>query len=343
MRCAQPGRNDKLAGVPAWIDRPSGERAIGVHYAIETRGEGGYAVIPTPRSNRTWVNGDLTTTPTVPMEVATALLDATRKLDQSPKPAPAPSRSKKKPAKRQGSTGESSSVIAAYNEANDIEDLLETYGYIYVGEEKRWLAPNSTSNIPGVTLLDGRAWSWHSSDLLNDGHTHDAFSVYTLLEHGGDVTAAVRAAASELGLTGTHQAVNKEHTPASVPPASVLAPPQAQLPDLEAPPASARLIYLGRDATTMQRIKGGYTGQRASFVAAMDLEAQVHALRLAAPLARLVFVAAHEADAEPHRLGLEFKGTVATLTEGLLGAPQARTPCGHFLLHAVRPTTDWWR
>lgn len=47
---------------------------------------------------------------------------------------------------------------------------------------------------------DGRCYSHHASDPLNDGHAHDAFSVFCILAHGGNVTAAVKAAAESLGL-----------------------------------------------------------------------------------------------------------------------------------------------
>jgi len=43
-------------------------------------------------------------------------------------------------------------------------------------------------------------YSHHGSDPLGDGYSHDAFSVYTALEHGGDVTAAVKEAAAIMGM-----------------------------------------------------------------------------------------------------------------------------------------------
>ena len=53
-----------------------------------------------------------------------------------------------------------------------------------------------------VIFEDGRApriFS-HHADLLSDGHCHDAFDVCRILEHGGDWTAAVKAAARDLDM-----------------------------------------------------------------------------------------------------------------------------------------------
>lgn len=46
-----------------------------------------------------------------------------------------------------------------------------------------------------------RVYCHHASDPLGDGHSHDAFSAWLILEHGGDMKAAVRAAAINLGMS----------------------------------------------------------------------------------------------------------------------------------------------
>jgi hypothetical protein len=105
------------------------------------------------------------------------------------------------PKPRARSTGEHSNVIGQFNDAHDIVTMLEAHGYKQRG--KRWLAPTSSSGLAGVTVFeDGtHCFSHHASDPLNDGHAHDAFSVFCLLDHRGDVTAAIRAAAKLLGLS----------------------------------------------------------------------------------------------------------------------------------------------
>jgi len=92
-------------------------------------------------------------------------------------------------------------VIGQYNAATPIPALLQQHGYKPKGKG-RWLAPNSSTKIPGVVFLDeGRkVYSHHASDPLNNGHAHDAFSVFTTLEHNGDIPSAIKAAALELGL-----------------------------------------------------------------------------------------------------------------------------------------------
>ena len=89
-------------------------------------------------------------------------------------------------------------MITDFNETFSVEQVLERNGYRLKG--KRYLAPSSSTDTPGVRILDGRAYSHHASDLLADGHTHDAFGVMCLLEHGDDLKAALDAARAELGL-----------------------------------------------------------------------------------------------------------------------------------------------
>ena len=91
------------------------------------------------------------------------------------------------------------SVIAAFNAAHDLAAILEQQGYRRKGN--RYLAPSSSSQVPGVTLLNEQfCFSHHASDPLNDGAAHDAFDVFRLLEHGGDFRAATKAAAQLLGM-----------------------------------------------------------------------------------------------------------------------------------------------
>jgi hypothetical protein len=93
--------------------------------------------------------------------------------------------------------------IEAYNARYTVHELLERNGYKQDGA--KYIAPSSSTGMAGVTILrgdDGRdyAFSHHGSDPIADGHRHDAFDLYKILEHGGDDTAAVKAAALELGL-----------------------------------------------------------------------------------------------------------------------------------------------
>lgn len=113
----------------------------------------------------------------------------------------------------------------AFRERVGIRDVLERNGYKRKGE--RYLPPDSQTKVAGVRILIGddgvsRAFSDHGSCALNDGHAHDSFSAFVLLEHHGNVTAAVKAAAAELGMT----------RPASV--AETPRPPQVTLEQVKA-------------------------------------------------------------------------------------------------------------
>lgn len=95
------------------------------------------------------------------------------------------------------------SVIEVFNARHTPGELLERAGYVPQGTGS-WIFPGSTSGTAGVHTLGGsdaaRVYSHHAADPLNTGHAHDAFSVFTHLNHGGDVKAAVKEAARELGL-----------------------------------------------------------------------------------------------------------------------------------------------
>lgn len=104
------------------------------------------------------------------------------------------------------------SVIHAFNEAHDVGAILERHGYRAAG--RRWLAPDSSTGIPGVALLSESdaqrqiVFSHHGSCPLADGQAHDCFDVWRILEHGGDMRKAVKSAAKILGM---------EHKPTAAP------------------------------------------------------------------------------------------------------------------------------
>lgn len=89
-------------------------------------------------------------------------------------------------------------VIDEFNRSHDLEALITKHGYKRFGA--KWLCPQSSSGLPGITITDGKLFSHHSSDPLANGHQNDAFDVFCVLEHGGDVQAATREAARILGL-----------------------------------------------------------------------------------------------------------------------------------------------
>lgn len=90
-------------------------------------------------------------------------------------------------------------VIPEFNRIHDIATMIEAHGYKRVGS--KWLCPQSSSGLPGVTITDDKKlYSHHTSDPLANGHKNDAFDVFCILVHNDDRRAATRAAAQILGI-----------------------------------------------------------------------------------------------------------------------------------------------
>lgn len=219
FRSNLPIRNDKLAYATA--DNEEGRIT-----AIETRGEGGYAVVAPSccpeavkrgkkhRQPYKVLQGDFAEIPTISEDQTQFLLEAARSLDEMPKNKKQMQAASLPP----GGSGDSANtgVIGQFNQKYDLASILERNGYEKRGN--RYLAPASTSGLPGVHIFEnGRCYSHHANCPLNDGHSHDAFSVFCILEHGGDIKGAVKAAAEGLGLrvpsTARNNPVWKPPTP----------------------------------------------------------------------------------------------------------------------------------
>lgn len=98
------------------------------------------------------------------------------------------------------STQPGESVIEAFNAAHNAAAILQAHDYTRTG--RRFASP-ATGHAAGIVELDdGRLFCHHQGDPLATGHALDAFDVYRILDHGGDVRAAVKAAAHLLGMTG---------------------------------------------------------------------------------------------------------------------------------------------
>ncbi|RML46946.1 Bifunctional DNA primase/polymerase [Pseudomonas savastanoi pv. glycinea] len=108
---------------------------------------------------------------------------------QKPKPKPAPA------------GGKRPSVIDEFNNCQDVEEILRSNGYTKRGS--KWLYPQSSTGLPGITVDEGKVYSHHAADPLANGHQNDAFEVFCLLEHGGDQSKAVKEAARMLGMQST--------------------------------------------------------------------------------------------------------------------------------------------
>lgn len=97
-------------------------------------------------------------------------------------------------------------VIGEYIKATPLDGQLERYGYKRVG--KRFLSPHSSTGLVGVIMFPAgdTCWIHHASDPLcsdETGQPVNSFDLYREYEHMGDMTAAVREAAKELGIKPT--------------------------------------------------------------------------------------------------------------------------------------------
>ncbi|MDU7556420.1 MAG: AAA family ATPase [Pseudomonas sp.] len=102
------------------------------------------------------------------------------------------------------------SVIDAFNAQEGVGPILEGYGYT-PQRGGRWLWEGSTTGAAGVRLLPDegkgeRVYSSHGGDPLNDGHAHDAFDCFRILEHGGNTAAAMKDARRLLGMVAADTA-----------------------------------------------------------------------------------------------------------------------------------------
>lgn len=206
-RCDNPDRNQKLAW--AKNDKYPGGKEV----AIETRGEGGYAVAAPsihPSGNRyEWLNGKtFGDAPHLSAIQVGILKDAARKLsevvDEVPAAAPAA------PAPKLQGVAVGESVIDAYNAANPIEATLERYGYTYNPLGRDYTRPGPDASPGGVTILDGKSYHHSTNDELNNGHANDAFDLFTQYEHDGDQSKATAAAAELLGIGREKVSINTE-------------------------------------------------------------------------------------------------------------------------------------
>ena len=133
--------------------------------------------------------GDVTNLPEIPAELLAlwqAWPESLKTFDHEYRPPTEADRKAYRP------TAGERDAIAEFNAAHGLEDLLRRHGYQRRG--RRYLRPGSASGLPGVALFeqDGRPLCFsHGADDLNDGHAHDAFDVFRLLDCGGDWKAAL--------------------------------------------------------------------------------------------------------------------------------------------------------
>lgn len=118
------------------------------------------------------------------------------------KPAVAAWAKKTMPSRPRAPGQEHQGIISKYNQQTSCESHLASAGYKQMGT--RWLAPSSSSKLPGVVVLTEsgvqKVYSHHASDPLGDRLAHDAFDLLVTLVHNGNVDAAMTEAAQACGV-----------------------------------------------------------------------------------------------------------------------------------------------
>lgn len=174
---------------------------------IETRGEGGYAIVaPSPADchpdNRPYrlLQGDLTALPVLANSERDRLVSYCRAFDLTPPPA-TPLRAAQG---RREATAPGGRPGDDYNRRTDWADVLEPVGWRQAGGHGGllyWVRPGKQRGVSATTGL-GVGDLLHvftsSAAPFEPGQTLDKFGTFALLNHGGDFQAAAR----ELGGRG---------------------------------------------------------------------------------------------------------------------------------------------
>jgi hypothetical protein len=162
---------------------------------IETRGEGGYIVVPgspgrchlTGREYRL-LQGDFSAVPTITPQERAVILACARSFNEFVKE----SQEQKVPSLNNGLK-----PGADFNERGDVGELLKKHGWQECGKSDigtRWMRPGG--DRPSATLFnDSRKFWVHSTNAapLDFDHAYAPFALLTALEYKGDFAAAAKA------------------------------------------------------------------------------------------------------------------------------------------------------
>jgi hypothetical protein len=177
---------------------------------IETRGQGGYACAwPTP--NYELEAGDFCNLPYAGMDdVVYPILQAAISFNQVTDLTPSLVAASQVHRDLPDTLSLVKTMIYAFRAKYSVSDMLLAYGYTPVGRN-RFRRPGGKSGSAIVSDDNGIVVPFSSNDLLYQtpnalGRTfHDAFGVYMIFEHGGDICSALDAVAHDFGFHGYHR------------------------------------------------------------------------------------------------------------------------------------------
>lgn len=155
---------------------------------VETRGEGGQ-FLADPSPGYELLQGDFTAVPSITTEERQILIDSALALNEYVDPAKIEGTGHRRPkgTERPGD---------AFNETGDMAALLEKHRWTQVrgtGIYQYYRRPGKTCG-QSATLIDGKIFHVFTQNALpfEAGKAYSPFSVYGLLEHTGDYSAAAR-------------------------------------------------------------------------------------------------------------------------------------------------------
>jgi hypothetical protein len=180
-KCPAPEGNRKLA------------KRSGSHEAvIETRGKGGLLFIwPTPGYEI--VSGDFLAIPEVTQQQRDNLISLCEHLNEIE-----PEKFERKLTNPAAKTIEGKAPWTAFDEATDIFTMMEAYGWRVIGARGDYVrlnrpgAKNSRGVDASIIQSVNLFYPFTSSDLFSPNKAYSPSSVYAIMEHGGDFSAAAR-------------------------------------------------------------------------------------------------------------------------------------------------------
>jgi hypothetical protein len=189
---AVPG-NTKLACRPATDDELAANPADKIKVLIETRGEGGFAVVA-PSNGRThptglpWVQlrGGPGSVATITMAEHEQLWEVARSFDAMPVRAPS------SPVAASGGQPVQLGSGAAYA---SWESILTPHGWVYAGDDakgdQQWSRPGKDSGTSATTHRNGGLYVFSSSTEFGTGIAYSKPAVSAVLNDGLDASAAL--------------------------------------------------------------------------------------------------------------------------------------------------------
>ncbi|MGA9753906.1 MAG: DUF3987 domain-containing protein [Desulfobaccales bacterium] len=187
VRKVLPSMSIKIAGkhhVPRLVDG----NFVVIMTMIETRGEGGQ-FLSAPSPGYELLQGDFTAVPIITAEERQILINAALALNEYVDSAKIEGTGHRRPkgTERPGD---------AFNERGDVVALLEKHRWTRAreaGDYQHWRRPGKTRG-QSASLIDGKIFYVFTQNAppFEAGKAYSPFSVYGLLEHAGDYSAAAR-------------------------------------------------------------------------------------------------------------------------------------------------------